>query len=424
LRKFFEYKEGHGMKLHDIALKNIFRRKGKSLLVVAGLALGTASLVAVLTLMLAFQKGIDTKLASLGYGIVVHPSSSNLSLDFGGINVAGVDTYETISLNDRDLAKIRRSSPGSIRAVSPKLLYTAKIDGITALIAGTHLAQEVRIKTWWGLKNANDFSNAPAKLIAGNDVAKKLALRKGKLLKIGSGAFKVAAILPQTGSQDDDVIFADIEAVRRVRNNGSQKSASLASPASPVSSDGYARSQKRDRDISVIEVALRQDADTSKVIDSIRKAVPNASVTSIKQAVQFKEKAIGPLVSFGLAVTIAIVFISGLIVFLVMSSSVSDRKREIGIFRAIGYRRSAIARIILMEAFLQSFAAGIAGYMIGFALSYLLQGIVRAMDIVISVNILIMFLSLSMAVTVGMIAGMPAALKAVRISPSEAIRNA
>ncbi|MBI4733447.1 MAG: ABC transporter permease [Rubrobacteridae bacterium] len=398
------------MDLRDIALKNIWRRKGKTILVVIGIALGIASLVAILTLVLSFQREIDNKLASLGYNIVVHPLSSNLSLDFGGIEVAGVETYETVSLSNEDAAKIRRSAPGSIKAISPKLLYSTKLKNNQVLFAGTDLEQEAHIKPWWGL-NAKAGETNPAKLVAGYDVAKKLVLAKGDVLKIGGSSMEVAAILRQTGSQDDGIIFADIETVRQIRNNSNIKSGNVL------------QAPDQAKDISVIEIALARDADVNAVIGKIRKALPYASITSIEQAVQYREKAVGSIASFGLMITAAIVLISGFIVFFIMSSSVSDRRREIGIFRAVGYRQSVIARIILMEAFFQSAIAGAIGYAGGFGLLYMLQQILKGAESSVIVSFPVLLFSLALAISVGTAASLPATLKAIKVSPAEAMKD-
>ena len=56
-----------------------------------------------------------------------------------------------------------------------------------------------------------------------------------------------------------------------------------------------------------------------------------------------------------------------LVVLVTMMSSVRERTDEIGIFRAIGYRKRHIMRIVFTEAAIVSGMAGIMGYLLGFA---------------------------------------------------------
>ena len=60
-----------------------------------------------------------------------------------------------------------------------------------------------------------------------------------------------------------------------------------------------------------------------------------------------------------------VVFIGSLIVFVTMMGSVNERTVEIGVFRAIGFRKSHIMRIILLEAALVSLLAGLLGCAVG-----------------------------------------------------------
>ena len=61
------------------------------------------------------------------------------------------------------------------------------------------------------------------------------------------------------------------------------------------------------------------------------------------------------------------IVVGGLVVLVTLMGSVRERQREIGIFRAIGFRRSHVMRIIFLEAGIVSLMAGIFGYALGIA---------------------------------------------------------
>ncbi|MEI8218436.1 MAG: FtsX-like permease family protein, partial [Elusimicrobiota bacterium] len=52
--------------------------------------------------------------------------------------------------------------------------------------------------------------------------------------------------------------------------------------------------------------------------------------------------------------------------------SVNARTREIGVFRALGFRRGHVTGLILIEATLASLVAGVFGYLAGMGVSYAL----------------------------------------------------
>jgi len=384
------------MHLRSIALKNIIRRKGKTVLVVAGLAIGVAALVAIITTMLAFQKSVDQKLDTYGFNVVIQPASSNVSMSYGGMTVSGVDTYEVKSLAMGDVSRIEGiPSAGKIAAVSPKLLQVTEVKGKKVLLVGTDFGQELSVKKWWELHGKKPTT--PEGLVVGIDAAKSLGLKIGDPVEIAGSRFEVSAVLQSTGSQDDGLVFADLATVQSLFG--------------------------RHDELSLIEVSAKNSGDIDSVVANLEKALPKASVSSIKQAVKYKEEAMGSLVNFGLVVSAIIIAISGLIVFTTMTSSVSDRKREIGIFRAIGYRQSVVAKIILIEALALSLVGGAAGYIIGFGLVYLLPVLVDKIELIVRPNALILILSISISVLVGLFASLLPAKKAAYMDPADALKN-
>jgi putative ABC transport system permease protein len=106
-----------------------------------------------------------------------------------------------------------------------------------------------------------------------------------------------------------------------------------------------------------------------------------------------------------------------------MMSSVRERTREIGIFRAIGFRRSHVMHIILIEAGFLSAIAGVFGYLAGLGIAKLIlpfftesQGVKMPFDPVLAGAALVL------AVIVGLLASAYPAVMAARLDPNEALR--
>lgn len=384
------------MNLRTIALKNIIRRKAKMALVIAGLAVGIATLVAIVTVMLAFQKSVNQKIDTFGFNIVIYPGSSNLSLDYGGMTVSGVDTYESRSLREADVANIKRMKGAEkLAVVSPKLLQVTEVAGKQALLVGTSFDQELAIKKWWRMEGKKPSGSN--ELILGLDAARTLGVNVGDRLTLNGKSFRVSAVLKSTGSQDDALIFADLDEIQSLYNRGDE--------------------------LSLIEVSAKSSRDIDAVVKDLEKAVPLASVSSVKQAVEYKEKAAGSLAKFGLTISAIIMVISGIVVFTTMMTSVRDRKREIGIFRAMGYRQSAIARIILIEAFVLSLIGGAIGYFIGFGSVYAVPVFLEKVELAVEASVPVLIISIGISVLVGLISSLIPAKRASDMDPAEALKT-
>ncbi len=124
---------------------------------------------------------------------------------------------------------------------------------------------------------------------------------------------------------------------------------------------------------------------------------------------------------FSVAVSIVVLLIGSFVVFISMLSSVNERTKEIGVLRAIGYRKFHVLKIILIEAFIVSLMAGIAGWTGGsLATSFL------APDDMIITGIgfdpLIMVLAVIVSIAIGMLSSIYPAVKASNLEPLEALR--
>ena len=110
------------MNLFSLALSNLRRRKSRMLFLVAGLVVGIATVVTLLSLQRALTVDAQNNLESYGANIVVSPRSDDLSLTYGGVALGGV-ALAPRDLSMRDVARIR-SIPNrrNVAIVAPELL--------------------------------------------------------------------------------------------------------------------------------------------------------------------------------------------------------------------------------------------------------------------------------------------------------------
>ncbi len=151
--------------------------------------------------------------------------------------------------------------------------------------------------------------------------------------------------------------------------------------------------------------------------------LPHAKVTAIKQTLQTKMEALDHFKKFSIGISIIVLLIGGLIVFTNMMASVNERKREIGIFRAIGFRKSHMIRIISLEALIIGLIAGIMGYLLGLGVSQIIGPMITGVkgwrifiDPILAMGVI--FLS----AIIGVLASAYPALHASRMDPTEALR--
>src|SRR5512147_3064030 len=80
------------MKLLDISLNNLWRKKGRTFFLVSGLALGIGAAVAMTSIGDAMNREVMHTLDEFGANILVLPASEGLPLSYGGLTVSAVNT--------------------------------------------------------------------------------------------------------------------------------------------------------------------------------------------------------------------------------------------------------------------------------------------------------------------------------------------
>jgi putative ABC transport system permease protein len=384
------------MQLHTISINNLKRRKAKMAFLTIGLTVGIATIVTLVTLTRSMSSDIERKMDEFGANILITPQSNGLSMNYGGISLGGV-TFDQREILETDLARIKTiTNHKNISTISPKVLGGLKVGTQDVLLVGVNFDSELKMKQWW--KVFGDTPKNQGELLIGSDASKILNVNPGDELKLKGEIFKVSGVLDQTGSQDDSLVFASLPKAQKLL--GKEGKITLAEVA-----------------------ALCSGCPIGDMVTQIAEKIPDAKVSAIQQVVEGRLKALDQFKRFSYAMAGVVVFIGSLIVFVTMMGSVNERTTEIGVFRAIGFRKSHIMRIILLEAALVSLLAGILGYAVGMGGAKLaLPFMAESQNIHLIWDSTVAFGSIGLAVMLGLLASLCPALHASKMDPTEALR--
>lgn len=389
------------MTLTSIALANIKRRKTKAAFVLAGLLIAVATVVALLGLRQAVASNILLQLEQYGANIVILPRSDNLALSYGGISLGGV-SFDVQKIHEEELRRVY-TIPYSqnIAALGPVVLGVVETRGHNVLMAGLDFESTAVLKPWWRMQGA-----APSRedqVLLGAEAARLLGLEAGDSLRVGSYELMASGILEPSGSQDDHLLFTPLRTAQRI-----------------LGKEGL---------VSMAEVAaLCHGCPIEEMVEHISKALPGAQVLAIQQVVESRMQAMDHFEKFAYGVSGVVIVVSGLMVLVTMMGNVRERASEIGVFRAMGYRRGHVMRIIFLEAGLLSLVGGALGYVLGqvtmrLALPLFTIGETAAVHHHMGRgDLLLPLFAVGLAVLVGLIASIYPALMASRMDPNDALR--
>ncbi|MFC2095460.1 ABC transporter permease [Candidatus Bipolaricaulota bacterium] len=384
------------MRLIDVTLKNLRRRKGRMFLLVFGLSVGVATAVALTTVTETLESDIATTLDEFGANILIVPQANDLSVSYGGITVASA-AFDVGELSLADLDAIRTiKNWENISVISPKLLGAVQLQGRTILLAGVRFEDELFMKSWWRIDG--DFPQTNEDVLAGSRLASELGLQGGQMLEINGNSFRVAGILSENGSQDDDILFIDLQTAQTLLNK----------PGA----------------ITLAEIAaLCTACPIEDMVEQISGALPQARVSALREAVTLRMETTSQLSGFGMVVTAVVALIGTLVVLMTMLGAVAERKHEIGLFRALGFRQRHIAQIILSEAGFVSLIGGFVGWALGVLSAFILVPRMVADTVTLSLDPWLALIAMGGALLIGLAGAAYPAIKAAGLDPTTALRS-
>ena len=383
------------LRVGSVGLRTRRLRAGLSAL---GIAIGIASMVAVLGISESSKSDLIAQLDRLG---------TNLLTATPGQTLFGDDAV----LPDEAPSMIRRIAPveqvASLGSVEGTVRRTDRIPEIETSGIGIRAADTNLLRTLGGSLREGGFLNAAtarlSAVVLGSKAAERLGLDHldGDVqVWLGNRWFTVLGILEplELAPERDSAAFVGFEAAR-----------SLRSPDGSVSS-GFVRT-----DPETIDDVRAVLADTANPENP-----EEVEVSRPSDEIEARAAAKGAFTSLFLGLGAVALLVGGVGIANVMVISVLERRSEIGLRRALGATRRHISAQFLAESLLLGALGGTAG-VLGGALVTLLYSANRGWSAVVPPVVLLG--GLGAALAIGAVAGLYPATRAARLSPTEALRT-
>jgi putative ABC transport system permease protein len=216
------------MKLYQVVVKDVLRRKKRMSYATLGVVIGTMTFVAVLTIALAAQDRINDQLEKYGANLTVLPAISSIDMTLGDLSLGTVTVGENYIDQDK-LPQIRQIADGKIRealniqaegdiaTIAPKLYLTADIKGTSVMLVGIEPEEEQKIKPWWQVQ-LGEYLDSPMEAVVGATAADLLKFKVGDTITVNGSDLVVTGILGETGSNEDYQVFLPLETLQQLFN--------------------------------------------------------------------------------------------------------------------------------------------------------------------------------------------------------------
>jgi putative ABC transport system permease protein len=364
-----------------IVLRGLFRRKVRTLLTLVGIAIGIGAVVALVGISRGFESSWTEGMKTRGTDIVVNSMGSSITP-----KPFSADAVEKV-----------KQVPG-VAAVAGMLVDFMSIESADMMIVS---ARDWGAFNWANLKIVEgrlpSDGNEPA-VILGRNAAEMLKKKVGDPLQLETEELKVVGIFDGGAIVEDNSVVLPLAQFQRITGNEGK--------------------------VSVIDVRVAPgigEDELKRIEADINRAVPEARAVAASEHIR-DSQAFKMINAMSWATSLLAVLVGVLGVTNTMLMTVFERKQEICILLAIGWRRMRIMRLILWESALLGLFGGIVGVGLGAIGVRLIEdlptirGLLRP-----DVTPELLLTSVAIAVVVGVLSGIYPAWRSSRLSPSEAL---
>ena len=398
-----------------LSLKNLKHRGLRSWLTLLGIFIGVAAVVSLISL----GNGLQTAVSSQ-FGI----SNTNLlTVQASGVAAFGPPGSGSVDpLTKKDLEAIQKLS--SVKRaigrdiVSVKAIYNKK----AAFTYATNIPDG---KDRQFVYEQLETTPASGRLLKDGDMGKVFvgynfgtdsnsfgkALRVGNSIEVQNKSFQVVGILSRRGSFVFDNVFYINSKDLDVISNYGDKVDLIA--VEPITKDSMNRAKKD------IENLLLKRRDVKKDAENFQISTPQASLDQVNQI-------LGGVQIFIVIVASISIFIGAMGIINTMTTSVLERRKDIGIMKSIGAKNSQIFLQFFIESSLLGLVGGLAGAIMGEVFGIIgtisINNFING-NLPIMINFPLIIGALVGSFLIGGIAGIVPALSAAKQNPVEALRE-
>ncbi len=308
---------------------------------------GAAVISALLNLQFDIERKLTQEFRLLGANLVISRGSAAQT---GVASQAASDALASPTLMDQSavLGQVERLRTPDVVAAAPYLYVVARVGGAPVVVAGTWLDQTPKLDPTWKLEGNWIASRVDeTQCLIGRNVARQFQIAPGGQLELSylgrSAQLRVAGIIDAGGAEDNQV-FANLLAVQTLA--GTQGEIELVQ-------------------LSVSGTSAHIGAYTSRLATSL----PGYDVRPIRQVTQAEGSLLDRTRLLIASMVVLILLLTALSVLATMAALALERRKDVGLMKAIGGPISRIVALFLAEVGVLGATGGLIGCILGVALA-------------------------------------------------------
>jgi putative ABC transport system permease protein len=408
------------------------RQKRRKVLAGAAITLGVTVATAMIAVATDIGDKINRELRTIGANLVVTPQEDSLDVEIGGVNLK--PPTDGAYLSEADLPNIKGIFwHNNITGFAPMLPVNVSLerDGkrqdVTLL--GTYFAKQISYGNetfvtgvrsthpWWKVAGAwpNDTSRD---VLIGERLAARLDEKPGDSLTVSGRTLHISGVLSTGGVEDDQIVAPLGLAQEIIGKPGAVRRVYVSALTKPE--DAFARRDPKSLSGAIYDRWYCTPYPQAIALQ-LTEAMSHSHAEQIRQVSQNEGAVLTRIEGLIFLITLAALFASALAVSAAMATAIFERRAEVGLMKALGAGKLAVASVFFAEAALLALIGGVIGVGVGSLLAHQIGHSIFNSQISISPVLFPVILAIAVIVT---FAGSAMAIRrAVTLDPVFALRG-
>lgn len=321
-------------------LGSLVRRKSRMMTALLAVSIGACVLSGLLTIYYDIPRQMGKVFRSYGANIIFIPNADGAN-DSGG------------KISRADAEKIRAAIPAEkLVGFAPYVYKSAKINEQPCMLAGTDLKEAKNSSPYWLVRG--EWPDAPKEVLIGNEIAKALSASIGNTIVIN------------TPKPDGDETVTQCRITGIVITGGVEEEFVFMNAEDVLSIGGAAESDGQGV-FDVIECSVEGNQEFLESIkDKVESEGMPVTARLVKRVTESQDAVLSKLQALVWIVTVIVLFLTMICVTTTMMASVAERKKEIGLKKALGASNASVVKDFLGEALVLGIAGGLIGIVLGY----------------------------------------------------------
>ena len=309
---------------------SLIRRRSRMLVALLAIAIGSTVLSGLLTIYYDIPRQMGTVFRSYGANVIFLPAESEAK-----IVQDQIDAIKQVIDSEK------------LVGFAPYIYQSAKVNEQPYMIAATDLENAKSNSPYWLIRG--DWPHNKKEVLIGHEISRNIELSVGDTFIVNTpksngdvtvNECTVSGIVT-TGGVEEEFIFMSLEDIKGII--------------------GY------DDQFDVIECSIDGNQEYLKSIaDMVSKQVSGITPRLVKRVTESQDVVLSKLQALVWIVTIIVLFLTMICVTTTMMAVVAERRKEIGLKKALGASNSSVVKDFMGEAVMLGLIGGILGVVLGY----------------------------------------------------------